>query len=350
MNGLQANEQHIDTTSTEQSVESHQRSSRKTWFVTLANVGGGIVLPVIVLILDWRWDPLHMLREVSAILSPLPRLSFLLTIDVLTMLTLAFYLAMGARARQWATLIGGILLLGSLLTAGLCVVSIIRLSFIGLYVCIPELLALSVYVGNGVRALREAGRKISRGRAAVLALTGMLSVVALSLVLHKQPWGLVQCWPDCQSADLSSSDLSHVYLSGCDGNPDLSYANLTNADLSHAFLGLCGLRLRGAVMQSADLSHATLDGVDLRGADLRGANFEGATLYMVDLSGADLRGAQLSFDTEGRVLFSEADLRGADLQGATNLHQVYWDGARYDSSTKWPQGFDPTDSGAMLQE
>lgn len=144
MNGLQANEQHIDTTSTEQSVESHQRSSRKTWFVTLANVGGGIVLPVIVLILDWRWDPLHMLREVSAILSPLPRLSFLLTIDVLTMLTLAFYLAMGARARQWATLIGGILLLGSLLTAGLCVVSIIRLSFIGLYVCIPELLALCV--------------------------------------------------------------------------------------------------------------------------------------------------------------------------------------------------------------
>lgn len=291
-----------------------------------------------------------MLREVGAVLSPLPRLSFLLTIGALALLALGFWLIVGARARQWTAFIGGILLLGSLLAAGLCVASIIRLSFIGLYVCIPALPALIVYAGNGVGALREAGRGVSGARVAVLALAGVLSVAVLSLILNEQPWELVQCLPDCQSADLSDSDLSHIYLSGCDGNPDLSYANLTNADLSHAYLGSCGLGLQGAVMRGADLSHATLFAANLNGADMRAANLEDALLWEADLSGADLRDSQLSFKSWGRVFFMEADLRGADLQGATNLDWVYLDRARYDASTRWPQGFDPAEFGAVLQE
>jgi len=313
--GLRTKEQHLDTASTERNVTPRQPGSRRTRFGVLAGVAGGIVLPIVLLLLDRSWDPLHMLREVGAILSPLPRLSFLLTIGVLTMVALGFWLAVGTRARQWAAFIGGILLLGSLLAVGLSVASIIRLSFIGLYVCVPALLALSVYVSNGVRALREAGRGASWARVAISALAGMLSVMALSLVLHQQPWELVKCLPDCQAADLSNSDLSHIYLSGCDGNPDLSYANLTNADLSHAFLGSCNLRLREAAMRGVDLSYATLIVVDLSGADLRDANLAGSVLYMVDLSGADLRDSQLSFKSWGRVFMEEADLRGADLQG-----------------------------------
>jgi uncharacterized protein YjbI with pentapeptide repeats len=341
----------MDTTSTEQSLMSRWLGSRRTWRRVLADVVGGIVLPVVVLILDRIWDPFHLLREVGAILSPLPRLSFLLTIDVLTMLALGFWLAVETRARQWAAFIGGVLLLGSLLAVGLGVASIVRLNFIGLYVCVPALLALFVYVGNAVRALREAGKGASWAQVAVLTLAGMLSVVALSLVLHKQPWELVQCLPDCRAADLSDSDLSHIYLSGCDGNPDLSDANLTNTDLRHAFLGLCNLRLQGIVMRGADLRHAVLDGVDLRGADLRDANLDGTSLYMVNLFSADLRGSQLSFESGGRVLMAEADLRGADLQGANlGLGTVYMDGAKYNASTKWPQGFDPAEFGAVLQE
>ncbi len=339
----------MDTVSTERSLMSRWFGPKRTWFGILADVTCGIVLPVIGFIISRSMSD-FILDEVGAVLSPYPRLGYLYTIVVLVMLALGFWLAVGKHARQWTAFMGGVLLFASLLAAGFAVAAVVRLLLFGLIICVPAMLIFFVYVGNSVRALREASREASWASVAVLALAGMLFVVALSLILNKQPWELVHCLPYCQAADLSNSDLSQVHLSGCDGSPDLSYANLTNADLSHSFLGLCNLKMHRVVMRGADLSHATLDGVDLRGADLRDTNFEGATLYMVDLSGADLRGSQLSFEPEGRVFLEDADLRGADLQDATNLQWAYWDGAKYDASTRWPQGFDPAEFGAVLQE
>ncbi len=341
----------MDKASTGRSLIFHWLGARRTWRGVLADMAGGIVLPVILLILNRVWDPLHLLSEVGATLSPLPRLNYLVTISALVMLALGFWLAVGTRARRGASFIGGVLLLGSLFAVGLGVASIVRLNFIGLFLCIPALLALFVYATNGIRAFREAGRGASWACVALSALAGMLSIVGISLVLHKQPWELVECLPHCQAADLSDSDLRHIYLSGCDGNPDLSYANLSNTDLSHAYLGACDLGLHGAVLQGADMSHTTLTVVDLSDADLREANLDGALLYMVDLSGADLRESQLNFESWGRVLMMEADLRGADLRGADlGLSIVYMDGAKYDVSTRWPQSFDPAEFGAVLQK
>jgi uncharacterized protein YjbI with pentapeptide repeats len=53
-------------------------------------------------------------------------------------------------------------------------------------------------------------------------------------------------------------------------------------------------------------------------------------------------------------VLSFADLSGADLSGA-NLTQAQLgdaniDGARYTHATRWPSGFDPTESGALLVE
>ena len=55
-----------------------------------------------------------------------------------------------------------------------------------------------------------------------------------------------------------------------------------------------------------------------------------------DLSGANLVGADLS----------ETNLCGADLRDA-NLIRVDLTGARYDSRTVWPEGFDPRAAGAI---
>jgi hypothetical protein len=68
-------------------------------------------------------------------------------------------------------------------------------------------------------------------------------------------------------------------------------------------------------------------GLSLRGQDLRGMDLQDAFLADVDLSDTDLRGV---------------DLSGANLSGAHLL------GARYDAQTRWPEGFDPRASGAIL--
>ena len=54
-------------------------------------------------------------------------------------------------------------------------------------------------------------------------------------------------------------------------------------------------------------------------------------------SGADLKWANLKWAN-----LRQADLRGAKLMGADLT------GARYDTDTKWPEGFDPVAAGAVL--
>ena len=80
--------------------------------------------------------------------------------------------------------------------------------------------------------------------------------------------------------------------------------------------------------------------------DLGGANFEGAQIVgsegqpggnfvRANLTGANLRDANFS-----RVNLGEANLTGADLTGTD------FTDARFNSQTKWPEGFDPLTTGA----
>lgn len=117
----------------------------------------------------------------------------------------------------------------------------------------------------------------------------------------------------------------------------LERANLQGANLWRA--NLQGADLLSANLQSADLWSANFQGVDLWRADLRGAHMERADLQRANLERVYLQGADLL----------AADLRGADLRRA-NLQGAILDAARYNSATRWPEGFDPVAAGAILVE
>ena len=77
----------------------------------------------------------------------------------------------------------------------------------------------------------------------------------------------------------------------------------------------------------ADLSGLDLSEFDFRNADLREANLTGTSFRGGRLMGADLRGA----------ILKGTDLRDTNLNAAkADLHA--FDGAIYDSDTRWPNG------------
>ena len=123
------------------------------------------------------------------------------------------------------------------------------------------------------------------------------------------------------------------------GNPiiDLHGADLRGqCDWSDLYyFDLSGTDLRWARFGSAPMAN-----IDLSGADLRQANL-GTSLADADFSGADLRDADLYRANLSRANFSHADLRGADLRDAYGIETAIFDQTNYDSSTKWPEDFNP---------
>jgi uncharacterized protein YjbI with pentapeptide repeats len=147
---------------------------------------------------------------------------------------------------------------------------------------------------------------------------------------------------DLKRANLSDADLSGAKLIGA----DLSGCNLADATLPPWSSGLMEgvklagatgwmpadrnmrqARLKGAVLESADLQAVSLRNADLSGADLKRANrsdadLSGAKLIGVDLSGCKLAGATLP-------PWSSGLLEGVKVAGATgwvpadrNMRQV----------------------------
>jgi len=178
---------------------------------------------------------------------------------------------------------------------------------------------------------------------------------------------------DFRGADLEGVDFSGIKFN----NPNFEEVNLKGANLQWAELqkanlqgaNLQGANLHGAEFISSDFEKANLEGANaqkvvftycrLNGLDLQGVNFEGAVLLGADLEGADLKGAdlkgvELSFailqganlegvDLQGADLYS-ANLRSANLKGANlkgvNLEMTDLKGAKYNSKTEFPEGFE----------
>ena len=88
-----------------------------------------------------------------------------------------------------------------------------------------------------------------------------------------------------------------------------------------------------ARMDRADLTGADLTWAPLNHGHLRGAVLRDALLVEADLRGCDLR---------------EADLRGADFSSAT-LEGADLRDAKWDDTTRWPQGFDPEAAGGRRE-
>lgn len=111
--------------------------------------------------------------------------------------------------------------------------------------------------------------------------------------------------------------------------------------------------LAGADLYKKELPEANLEGQDLTrtrfyGANLKSANFKKATLKKADLQIADLTGANLAGANLTYAHLLGTNLAGADLTGA-DLKWAVFKGTKYNSQTKFPQGFAPKDHEMILQ-
>ncbi len=92
-------------------------------------------------------------------------------------------------------------------------------------------------------------------------------------------------------------------------------------------------------LTEVDLSAVELNDVDLSGAILNRANLRGARLQRANLENARLSDAKLD-----NASLWDANLSGAILEGATLI------GVNQSESTKWPDGFNPTEHGVLSTE
>ena len=135
-------------------------------------------------------------------------------------------------------------------------------------------------------------------------------------------------------------------------------ANLKKANLKKA-------NLRGAYFNGSNLIGADFTESDLRGAIFKEANLENARLTKSRLTKIEIQD-NIPVDSESvlppavNILrkenreksFVETDFTGSNLKGAdlteTNLIDAHFKGAKYDSSTMFPDEFDPQKSGMIF--
>ena len=119
---------------------------------------------------------------------------------------------------------------------------------------------------------------------------------------------------------------------------DLTRANMYEADLT-------GADFRKAKVDKVSWAYATLVGVNWEGLDMSGTFF-----YEPNLRGANLRNLK-GIGKVTRGTFAGADLRGANLSRLTpsaDGTKTNFSKAKYDKDTRWPEGFDPKEAGAIL--
>jgi len=97
----------------------------------------------------------------------------------------------------------------------------------------------------------------------------------------------------------------------------------------------------------AKLAKSNLFGINLKKAKLFKAQLNNANLGQANLAGANLTKANLVEANLDKANLTSANLRGADLTNAI-LTDTKLTNAKYDATTKWPEGFDPVAAGAKL--
>ena len=117
------------------------------------------------------------------------------------------------------------------------------------------------------------------------------------------------------------------------------------------------LSVLAGIPRSADGDVPRLSFTDLRRARMWGLNFDRASFSAASLQGARLGGASLVNADLGHCDLREADLADADLTGAllwcADLSGAILTGAtlkqaKFDASTKWPAGFEPSRHDTVL--
>ncbi|NJM68321.1 MAG: pentapeptide repeat-containing protein [Acaryochloris sp. RU_4_1] len=133
-----------------------------------------------------------------------------------------------------------------------------------------------------------------------------------------------------KDANLSCTKTNCTNLKGANlMDIDLSKTNLKGADLTDALYNKNTVLPEAAKAKFKKVAILLAPGVNLIGAHLMNADLRFVNLQEADLSEADL---------------SEADLSGANLIGA-NLTDAQLKGAKYNSRTVFPDGFEPVKVG-----
>lgn len=188
-------------------------------------------------------------------------------------------------------------------------------------------LLLVAVLSVGVLLIRAGGSVCSElGMALIAGSILALALLAAETLLedrrsrsadHRNLLLMIAVQDDLQGIGLEGEDLSGQYLAG---------KNLTDA------------RLRRIDGSYSSFNKSTLDFADLGNADLRHATFYDARLPGADLRGADLTCARLTGTRFYVELEGFPTLANAKLEGA-NLNNII-----YNSSTVWPNGFNPPPS------
>ena len=107
---------------------------------------------------------------------------------------------------------------------------------------------------------------------------------------------------------------------------------------------ICSTDFTGSDLEMAYFTGAIISDCDFELTKLSGASFDGATLISVNFNQAELS------DPNGKLsaVFTNATLRGVDFREASHIKSAVFSGACFDSTTKWPEGFDPKKAGAEL--
>jgi uncharacterized protein YjbI with pentapeptide repeats len=133
---------------------------------------------------------------------------------------------------------------------------------------------------------------------------------------------------------IRASENQHASLGRIEALQDLNRQN-PQVDLTN-------INLAKANLSKIDLPNAMLDGVNFSQATLYNANLQGAILINANLYQANLIKAKL----QNSRLYG-ANLRGTNFAEAT-LTNVTLNEAIYDSNTRFPQGFNPSNYNAIL--
>jgi hypothetical protein len=105
-------------------------------------------------------------------------------------------------------------------------------------------------------------------------------------------------------------------------------------------------------LQKCQLRNVFWRGVNIRNVDLYGADLSEASFRCADLRQAVLYGASLKNSVFRNARLNGSNLEGADVSGAdfrdAVLVAVNLKGAKFDERTRWPEGFEPLQSGAVF--
>ena len=130
---------------------------------------------------------------------------------------------------------------------------------------------------------------------------------------------------DFHRAVLSGVNMSHSKIINC---------TLRNAELNNA---LCvGTHFSQSSLIMIDAQFANFENAVMKDIQIIGAKFEEAILKGANFNGSDI----------GHACFKKAVLLDAELL-CNRIDQASFEGAVYNSATKWPEGFNPLEYGAI---